>query len=75
MTPNACPHCGASLPITQDAFCTSCHEPLDEAPPRPLNRQEHAAVRAENSQRTLWALTTTILLLFAAYWLFRAFFG
>jgi hypothetical protein len=27
-----CPHCGAKLPETGDAFCSECHNALDEAP-------------------------------------------
>ena len=24
-----CPHCGASLPVVKDAFCSFCHAPLE----------------------------------------------
>src|SRR5947209_175920 len=27
-----CPHCGAKLPDTGDAFCSECHNALDEPP-------------------------------------------
>ena len=38
---STCPHCGAQLPPVQDAFCSSCHEPLDESPaelPEPVEQ-------------------------------------
>src|SRR2546425_760324 len=27
-----CPHCGSPLPLTGDAFCSSCSGPLDDEP-------------------------------------------
>jgi len=30
-----CPHCGADLPIVEDAFCADCGERLDELPSAP----------------------------------------
>jgi hypothetical protein len=30
-----CPHCGVAVPAVGDAFCATCHEPLDEPPPQP----------------------------------------
>ena len=33
-----CPHCGDRLPIVQNAFCSSCRQPLDE-PPSPETKR------------------------------------
>src|SRR5689334_12324072 len=30
-----CPHCGASLPPVDDAYCPNCQRPLDEVPGLP----------------------------------------
>src|SRR5262245_57549114 len=32
---NSCPHCGAKLAHTVDAYCSECHNPLDELPAVP----------------------------------------
>ena len=32
-----CPHCGARLPITNDAFCSDCRGELAESPDNPLH--------------------------------------
>lgn len=45
MDDTTCPHCGSKLPIVRDAFCTFCHEPLDEPPAVPRTDEEKAAFR------------------------------
>lgn len=37
-----CPHCGAKLPATGDAFCSECHQELDEPPAQPRSPSRHA---------------------------------
>jgi hypothetical protein len=48
-----CPHCGAELPATHDAFCPNCRNALDEPPATP-NAPERW--RADGGARTTFAL-------------------
>jgi predicted amidophosphoribosyltransferase len=50
MSDNTCPHCGSKLPWVRDAFCGTCHEPLDEPPPVPRTSAEQEAFRARVEQ-------------------------
>jgi hypothetical protein len=53
-----CPHCGATIPIIRDAFCSDCFGPLDEAPASrpaevPGSSDQPGQPRA-NASRGLW---------------------
>ncbi len=63
-----CPHCGSSLPPTQDAFCTICHEALDE--PVIIERTpDQKADRREEGKRHMWAALFGVLVFIkVAYW-------
>ena len=66
-----CPHCGANLPFTQDAFCTSCREQLDEPVLSELTLAQKAAVR-EDGKRELWiVLIGMVILIKAISWVLR----
>jgi hypothetical protein len=43
-----CPHCGASLPIVQDAFCFECRKALDDQPGHEI---EHLLFRDNSGTR------------------------
>ena len=55
--PQACPHCGASLPIVRDAFCSECRAPLSENPSDAFPIKESLA-RLRRSRREAECLTT-----------------
>jgi len=54
-----CPYCGAKLPAIRDAFCSECHNDLDEAPARPLaqTKPKKAQGKAETPEVTVWFAT------------------
>jgi len=51
-----CPHCGASLPPTRDAFCPNCFQGLDEptAAQRGAERTEESEEDARARARARW---------------------
>src|SRR6266576_3945354 len=54
-----CPHCGAKLPAIRDAFCSECHNDLDESPARPLGDTKPGKVQgiAETPEVAVWFAT------------------
>jgi len=54
-----CPHCGAPLPETADAFCPQCRAALDE-PPRNLEAEiyesEIAGLEGMSNEEVLWEI-------------------
>jgi hypothetical protein len=72
-----CPHCGARLPVTHDAFCSECRQPLDEPRGQPIpadlspsvwrERKQHASEYFTMPGRIL--VLTTIVLAAGGPWL------
>jgi hypothetical protein len=63
-----CPHCGASLPVVRDAFCSACLESLDEPPAQPRTASEQAAFRAEGNRQVWLGLVGVLVALKVLYW-------
>jgi hypothetical protein len=57
--PELCPHCGATLPMVRDAFCSECGNDLDEASPRPVARNDPEGGQrgADEPSDALWYAT------------------
>jgi len=45
----ACPHCGAALPYTRDAFCIECRNPLDSDPRLDAGMASSVAIEAADT--------------------------
>ena len=63
-----CPHCGATLPSVRDAFCTICHESLDEPVLRERTSKQKAALRNDGKRQLVIVIIGVIVFIKVVYW-------
>jgi len=68
MSTDVCPHCGVKLPLSQDAFCGTCGEAMDEPPEVARTPKEQAAFRARVEEEAMRGISwvTRVLRIFGS---------